>query len=78
MDPSAKEAASAAQNPFGSAYTAKLRAEAAPHKASKFAKRKHQIGTLYYDMKMKEVEMTATKAQGMKSKAETEAKYGWR
>ncbi|CAD7696908.1 unnamed protein product [Ostreobium quekettii] len=78
MDPAVKESVNAANNPYGSTNAAQMRAEAAPFKASKFAKRKHQIGTLYYDMKMKEVEMASRKASGMKSKAETEAKYGWR
>lgn len=45
---------------------------------SKLAKRKHQIGTLYHDMKMNELKTMASKSQGVKSKHETEAKYGWR
>lgn len=45
---------------------------------SKLAKRKHQIGTLYHEMKMNELKNLDTKSQGIRTKHETEAKYGWR
>ena len=41
------------------------------------AKRKHQIGTLFHAAKLKELEILEGKAAGMKSKAETQGKYGW-
>ncbi|GAB2291426.1 hypothetical protein Dimus_025682 [Dionaea muscipula] len=46
-------------------------------KPSKLHKRKHQIGSLYYDMKQKEMELTERRARGFLTKAETQAKYGW-
>ncbi|GAV59687.1 PRCC_Cterm domain-containing protein [Cephalotus follicularis] len=46
-------------------------------KPSKLHKRKHQIGTLYYDMKQKEMELSERRAKGFLTKAETQAKYGW-
>ncbi|GFZ01824.1 hypothetical protein Acr_15g0004330 [Actinidia rufa] len=46
-------------------------------KPSKLHKRKHQIGTLYFDMKNKEMELSERRAKGFLTKAETQAKYGW-
>ncbi|KAL6629090.1 hypothetical protein ACP70R_028855 [Stipagrostis hirtigluma subsp. patula] len=46
-------------------------------KPSKLHKRKHQIGSLYYDMKSKEMELAERRAKGFLTKAETQAKYGW-
>lgn len=46
-------------------------------KPSKLHKRKHQIGTLYHDMKQKEMELAERRAKGFLTKAETQAKYGW-
>lgn len=46
-------------------------------KPSKLHKRKHQIGSLYFDMKQKEMELSERRAKGMLTKAETQAKYGW-
>lgn len=46
-------------------------------KPSKLLKRKHQIGTLYFDMKQKEMELTERRARGMLTKAQTQGKYGW-
>lgn len=42
------------------------------------ARRKHQIGTLLANAKLKELEILEGKASGMKSKAETQGKYGWK
>lgn len=39
---------------------------------------KNQIGTLYWQSKQNELHMLEGRLQGMKSKAETQAKYGWR
>ena len=41
------------------------------------AKRKHQIGTLYFNAKMQELEQLEARTQQMKTKKETQAKYGW-
>ncbi|KAK6944584.1 Proline-rich protein PRCC [Dillenia turbinata] len=46
-------------------------------KPSKLHKRKHQIGSLYHDMKQKEMELQERRARGFLTKAETQAKYGW-
>jgi proline-rich protein PRCC len=46
-------------------------------KPSKLHRRKHQIGTLYFDMKQKEMELMERRSRGFMSKAETQAKYGW-
>lgn len=43
----------------------------------KLAKRKHQIGSLYAHAKLKELEDFERRAAGMKTKAETQSKYGW-
>ncbi|XP_057963623.1 uncharacterized protein LOC131154851 [Malania oleifera] len=46
-------------------------------KPSKLHKRKHQISSLYYDMKQKEMELAERRSKGFLTKAETQAKYGW-
>ncbi|RVW16190.1 hypothetical protein CK203_074313 [Vitis vinifera] len=46
-------------------------------KPTKLHKRKHQIGSLYFDMKQKEMELSERRAKGFLTKAETQAKYGW-
>ncbi|KAF3452748.1 hypothetical protein FNV43_RR03181 [Rhamnella rubrinervis] len=46
-------------------------------KPSKLHKRKHQIGSLYFDMKQKETELAERRARGFLTKGETQAKYGW-
>ena len=61
---------------FGPEYEAKLRAEAGM-KPSDTARRKHQIGALLHDAKMREIEMLEGRLTSMKSKRETQAKYGW-
>ncbi|KAK9097770.1 hypothetical protein Syun_024815 [Stephania yunnanensis] len=44
-------------------------------KPSKLHKRKHQIGSLYFDMKQRETELTERRSKGLLTKAETQAKY---
>ncbi|CAN6452743.1 unnamed protein product [Victoria cruziana] len=46
-------------------------------KPSKLHRRKHQIQSLYYDMKQKEMELAERRAKGLLTKAQTQAKYGW-
>ena len=52
-------------------------APSAKGKPSKLHKRKHQIGSLYFDMKSKEMELAERRSKGILTKAETQAKYGW-
>ncbi|PIM99680.1 Mitotic checkpoint protein PRCC [Handroanthus impetiginosus] len=46
-------------------------------KPSKLHKRKHQIGSLYFDLKQKEMELAERRSKGFLTKAQTQAKYGW-
>ncbi|GER57340.1 prolinerich protein PRCC [Striga asiatica] len=46
-------------------------------KPTKLHKRKHQIGSLYFDMRQKEMELAERRAKGFLTKAQTQAKYGW-
>ncbi|XP_052185537.1 uncharacterized protein LOC127797073 [Diospyros lotus] len=46
-------------------------------KPTKLHKRKHQIGSLYYDVKQKEMELAERRSKGLLTKAQTQAKYGW-
>ncbi|KAL5212369.1 hypothetical protein ABZP36_023216 [Zizania latifolia] len=59
---------------FGPSYQP---APSAKGKPSKLQKRKHQIGSLFYDMKQKEMELAERRSKGFLTKAETQAKYGW-
>nr|XP_043636241.1 uncharacterized protein LOC122607350 [Erigeron canadensis] len=59
---------------FGPAYQS---TSSTKGKISKMHKRKHQIGTLYFDMKSKEMELAERRSRGFLTKAETHAKYGW-
>lgn len=52
-------------------------APSAKEKPTKLHKRKHQIGSLLYDMRQKEMELAERRAKGFLTKAETHAKYGW-
>jgi proline-rich protein PRCC len=61
---------------FGPEAEARLRAEAGP-KPNDVQRRKHQIGSLLYDAKMQEVKMMEGRLQGLKTKRETMARYGW-
>lgn len=40
-------------------------------------KRRHQITSLYYEAKQRELSIKENRAQGMKTRKETQAKYGW-
>ncbi|XVF69909.1 hypothetical protein PTKIN_Ptkin11bG0118900 [Pterospermum kingtungense] len=59
---------------FGPAYQP---ASSAKGKPSKLHKRKHQIGSLYFDMKQKEMELQERRSRGLLTKSQTQAKYGW-
>ncbi|XP_029118622.2 uncharacterized protein [Elaeis guineensis] len=59
---------------FGPSYQPVSSAKGKP---SKLQKRKHQIGSLYFDMKQKEMELAERRSKGLLTKAETQAKYGW-
>ncbi|KAJ8751013.1 hypothetical protein K2173_016194 [Erythroxylum novogranatense] len=58
---------------FGPAY----QPASSKGKPSKLHKRKHQIGSLYFDMKQKEMELAERRAKGFLTKSQTQAKYGW-
>ncbi|KZV25734.1 hypothetical protein F511_04795 [Dorcoceras hygrometricum] len=45
-------------------------------KPSKLHKRKHQIGSLFFDMKQKETELAERRSKGYATKSQTQAKYG--
>ncbi|DBB10990.1 hypothetical protein WJX82_011459 [Trebouxia sp. C0006] len=76
VHPAAREAAGGARTALGSDYELQLRSEAGPAPA-KLAKRKHQISSLYHHAKIRELELLEQRGQGIKTKAETQAKYGW-
>ncbi|KAL7081819.1 hypothetical protein ACP275_14G062400 [Erythranthe tilingii] len=46
-------------------------------KPTKLHKRKHQIGSLLFDMRQKETELAERRSKGFLTKAQTQAKYGW-
>jgi proline-rich protein PRCC len=77
VDPAQREAQQGMRAALGSDYAAQLRASAAPHVGSGLARKKHQIGTLFANAKLRELEVMENRAQGMKSKASTAGKYGW-
>ncbi|KFK40294.1 hypothetical protein AALP_AA3G356500 [Arabis alpina] len=59
---------------FGPAYQP---ATSSKVQVSKLHKRKHQITSLFMDMKHKESELSERRSRGLLTKAETQAKYGW-
>lgn len=61
----------------GLAFGPSYQPVSAKGKPSKLLKRKHQIGSLYFDMKQNEMKLAERRAKGMLTKAETQAKYGW-
>ncbi|XP_028751431.1 proline-rich protein PRCC [Neltuma alba] len=61
----------------GIAFGPSYQPVSAKGKPSKLHRRKHQIGSLFFDMKQKESELAERRAKGMLTKAETQAKYGW-
>lgn len=77
VDPAQREATQGMRSALGTDYAQQLRAQAAPHTGSKLARSKHQIGTLFANAKLRELEVMENRASGMKSKAETAGKYGW-
>lgn len=76
MDPAKRAEAQGLNTAMGPGYAATLRKEAG-EAPDRMAKRKHQISTLYHQSKLKEMELLERKGQGVKSKSETQAKYGW-
>ncbi|XP_054807314.1 flocculation protein FLO11 [Prosopis cineraria] len=61
----------------GIAFGPSYQPVSAKGKPSKLHRRKHQIGSLYFDMKQKESELAERRSRGMLTKTETQAKYGW-
>ncbi|RDX86146.1 hypothetical protein CR513_32552, partial [Mucuna pruriens] len=61
----------------GIAFGPSYQPVSAKGKSTKLHKRKHQIGSLYFDMKQNEMKLAERRAKGMLTKAETQAKYGW-
>ncbi|XP_004296496.1 PREDICTED: proline-rich protein PRCC [Fragaria vesca subsp. vesca] len=61
----------------GIAFGPSYQPVSAKGKPTKLHKRKHQIGSLYFDMKQKEMELQERRSRGFLTKAETQAKYGW-
>uniref|UniRef100_A0A1J3HDF6 Proline-rich protein PRCC n=1 Tax=Noccaea caerulescens TaxID=107243 RepID=A0A1J3HDF6_NOCCA len=60
---------------FGPAY--QPASSSTKGKVSKLHKRKHQITSLFMDMKQKESELAERRSRGLLTKSETQAKYGW-
>jgi len=61
---------------FGPQYAAQLKKQAGD-RPERLQRSKHQIGSLYYDAKVRELEMFENQTKGMKSRKETQGKYGW-
>lgn len=57
-------------------YEERLQKEAG-HKPSQMQNRKSQIGSLHHAAKMHELDLLRGKAESMKSKRQTQSKYGW-
>ena len=76
MDPSARAEVDAVRNALGADYEAKLRAQAgaAP---TRLARSRHQIGSLFHQAKLAELQDMEVRAQSSKTKAESKRKYGW-
>lgn len=63
---------------LGDEYERKLRSEAARvGNVSKVAKRKNQLSSLFVNAKTQEIEQMEKHASGVKTKTETQKKYGW-
>lgn len=78
MDPSARAEADGIRAALGPDYEGKLRVDAAKvGGVSKMARRRHQLSSLYVQAKEQELEQLEKRATGMKTKAETQRKYGW-
>ncbi|KAL6782212.1 hypothetical protein ACKKBG_A05950 [Auxenochlorella protothecoides x Auxenochlorella symbiontica] len=76
MDPGQRAELNAMRSALGSDYEARLRKEAGPD-VGKMQKRKHQIGSLFQQAKLQELEMLEKHAAGIRNKTETKRKYGW-
>jgi hypothetical protein len=69
---------SALRSALGPEYESMLRAEASKiGHVPKMAKKKHQLSALFLHAKDQEIDQFEKRATGMKSKAETQRKYGW-
>lgn len=78
MDPGARAEADGIRSALGADYESRLRADAAKMgSVSKMARRRHQLSSLYVQAKEQELEQLEKRATGMKTKAETQRKYGW-
>ena len=78
MDPGARAEADGIRSALGADYESRLRADAAKMgNVSKMARRRHQLSSLYVQAKEQELEQLEKRATGMKTKAETQRKYGW-
>jgi proline-rich protein PRCC len=71
------EVAAAAAAAAAGAAAARRAAAAAGDGPGKVAKRKHQITSLFHQARLAEAEYAAGTGRGAKTKAETQAKYGW-
>ncbi|EPS59735.1 hypothetical protein M569_15073, partial [Genlisea aurea] len=60
----------------GIAFGPSYQPASAKGKPTKLHKRKHQIGSLYFDMRQKESELAERRARGFMTKAQTQGKYG--
>jgi hypothetical protein len=78
MDPGSRAEADGIRSALGADYEGRLRADAAKMgNVSKMARRRHQLSSLYVQAKEHELEQLEKRATGMKTKAETQRKYGW-
>lgn len=63
---------------LGDEYERKVRSEAARvGNVSKLAKRKNQLSSLFVNAKAQEIEQMEKQASGVRTKTETQKKYGW-
>lgn len=77
VDPARLAANQGKRQALGKEHELQLRREADAAEPQKLAKRKHQISSLYHASKLKELEMLSDHGQTLKTKRETQAKYGW-
>lgn len=77
VEPSKAAAAPSLKSILGQEFANKLRAEAESFGGTGLAKQKHQIGTLFATARSNELDILDGKAQAMKSKSQTQSKYGW-
>ena len=77
VEPAKAAAAPTLKSILGQEFANKLRAEADSFGGTSLAKKKHQIGTLFATARANELNILDGKSQAMKSKSETQSKYGW-